>query len=121
MPHTVVKDIVTQDPDGKRGKWIVVTLEYDLEIRPTMLIKGQGLAKLMVETNFQALDINMINALGEQEELATPLIEESFMNSSWYVDILYVLLNLNVPPGFSKTKAIFLKLKAVKFCIIDKV
>ena len=29
LPHTVVKDILTQDPDGKRGKWIVVILEYD--------------------------------------------------------------------------------------------
>jgi hypothetical protein len=75
----------------------------------------------MAKTNFQALDINMINALDEQEELATPLIDESFMNSSWYADILYVLLNLNFPPSLSKTKAIFLKLKVLNFCILDKV
>jgi hypothetical protein len=37
----VVKDILTQDsPDGKRGKLIVVILEYDIEIKPTKLIKG---------------------------------------------------------------------------------
>ena len=41
VPKLVVKDILTQDPDGKRGKWIVVILEYDLEIKPTKLIKGQ--------------------------------------------------------------------------------
>jgi hypothetical protein len=42
-----VKDILTQpDPKGKRGKWIVVLLEYDLEIKPTKLIKGQGISKL---------------------------------------------------------------------------
>ena len=52
VPNSVVKDIITQDPDGKRGKWIVVILEYDLEIKPTKLIKGQGLARLMVESNF---------------------------------------------------------------------
>ena len=39
-PHTVVKDILNQDPDGKRDKWISVILEYDLEIKPTKLIKG---------------------------------------------------------------------------------
>ena len=22
VPHTIVKDILSQDPDGKRGKWI---------------------------------------------------------------------------------------------------
>ena len=43
--------------------WIAVILEYDLEIKPTKLIKGQGLARLMAESNFEALDINMINAL----------------------------------------------------------
>ena len=30
VPHSVVKEILTQDPDGKRGKWIAVILEYDL-------------------------------------------------------------------------------------------
>ena len=40
VPHTVVKDILSQDPDGKRGKWIATILEYNLEIRPTKLIKG---------------------------------------------------------------------------------
>ena len=82
VPHSVVKDILTQDPDGKRGKWIAVILEYDLEIKPTKLIKGQGLAKLMAESNFQALDINMFNALDEHEEFLTPIIEDHFLNSS---------------------------------------
>ena len=40
IPFLVVKDILTQDPDGKRGKWIAIILEYDLEIKPTKLIKG---------------------------------------------------------------------------------
>ena len=48
VPNSVVKDILTQpDPDGRRGRWIDVLLEYDLEIGPTKLIKGMGLAKLM--------------------------------------------------------------------------
>ena len=69
VPNSVVKYIFTQGHDGKRGKWIAVILEYDLEIKPTKIIKGQGLAKLMAETNFKALDMNMINALDEQEDL----------------------------------------------------
>jgi hypothetical protein len=36
-----VKDILTQpNPEGRRGKWIVAMIEYDLEIKPTKLIKG---------------------------------------------------------------------------------
>ena len=30
VPHSVVKDILTQYLDGKRGKWIAIILEYDL-------------------------------------------------------------------------------------------
>lgn len=52
----------------------------------------------------------MVHSLDDQEELATPPIDEAFLNSPWYADILYVLSNLNAPPGFSKTKVIFLKL-----------
>ena len=65
VPKIVVKDILLQDPDGKRGKWIAVILEYDLEIKPTKLIKGQGLAQLMAESNLQDLDINLVDVLDE--------------------------------------------------------
>ena len=81
VPNTVIKDILNQDPDGKRGKWIATILEYDLEIRPTKLIKAQGLAKLMAESNFQALDMNMVDILEEIEECTTPFIKKTFMNS----------------------------------------
>eukprot|EP00253_Pinus_taeda_P006226 PITA_06226 len=79
VPNAVVKDILTQEGlEGKRGKWIASILEYDIEIKPTKLIKGQGLAKLMSETNFQALDINQLD---DKPELATPQISETFMQS----------------------------------------
>jgi hypothetical protein len=43
-----VKEIMVQpDSEGKRGKWILKILEYDLHIKPTKLIKGHGLAKLL--------------------------------------------------------------------------
>ena len=46
MPASAVKDILIQgDSEGKRGKWISKIQEYDLDICPTKLIKGQGLAK----------------------------------------------------------------------------
>ena len=107
VPNTVVKDILTQEGiEGKCGKWIANILEYDIEIKLTKLIKGQGLAKLMTETNFQALDIN---ELDNEQEMATPQINQAFLQSPWYADIIYVLLNLQVPPGLSRTKKIFLK------------
>jgi len=116
--NVVVKDIATQDnPDGRRGKWIAMILEYDIEIKPTKLIKGQGLSKVMVESNFHALDINFLAAVNEQEEQVTPNVREVFSNSPWYADLIFVFHNLQAPPGLTKTKDIFLKLKALKYCI----
>lgn len=48
VPSSTVKDILVQaDSEGIRGKWISKLQEYDFEIKPTKLVKGQGLAKLL--------------------------------------------------------------------------
>jgi len=48
VPSSAVKEILVQpNCEGKRGKWITKIVEYDLTIKPTQLIKGQGLSKLM--------------------------------------------------------------------------
>eukprot|EP00253_Pinus_taeda_P006400 PITA_06400 len=79
VPSPIIKDILTQENlEGRRGKWITNILEFDIEIKPTKLIKGQGLAKLMSETNFQALDINQLD---NEPELATPKINVAFEQS----------------------------------------
>jgi hypothetical protein len=59
VPTSSVKDILVQpDSDGKRVQWLAKIQEFDLEVKPTKLVKGQGLAKLLVESNFKALRIN---------------------------------------------------------------
>lgn len=69
VPNAAIKNLLVQtDPEGRQGKWIVALLEYNLEIKPTKLIKGQGLAKLMAESNFHALEINLISAMSEEDE-----------------------------------------------------
>eukprot|EP00253_Pinus_taeda_P010277 PITA_10277 len=117
VPSPIVKDILTQEKlEGRRGKWIANILEFDIEIKPTKLIKGQGLAKLMSETNFQALDINQLD---HELELATPRINVAFEQSLWYSNICYILQNLCAPLGLSRTKCRFLKMKASRFCVME--
>jgi hypothetical protein len=89
-----VKDILIQpDIDGRRGKWIAKILEFDLEIKPTKLIKGQGLAKLLAESNCKALGINFIN---EQAKSSNKRFHGalSLAAYAWYKDILYFLQEL---------------------------
>ena len=70
-------------------------LEYDLEIKPTMIIKGQGLAKLMTQSNYDALEINMMEI-----DFASIIISNQievcpdFLAFVWYKDIIHVLQHL---------------------------
>ena len=96
VPSIAIKEILTRsDPDGRREKWIVVLLEYDLEIKPTKIIKGQGLAKFMTKSNYEALDINMMGIGFEIDSSSTimfsqPEVFPNFLASVWYKDIIYV-------------------------------
>eukprot|EP00253_Pinus_taeda_P014837 PITA_14837 len=114
-----LKDFRT-DPEGRRGKCIAALLEYDVEIKPTKLVKGQGLAKLMAESNLHTLDINLIAAMSDENEEGSSIqVSEIFALSPWCSDIIYVLKNLSPPPGMTRNKARTLKLKAPKFCILN--
>jgi hypothetical protein len=69
VPNNSVKDILIHpDPEGRRGKWIAAMLEYDLEIKPTKLIKGQGIAKLMVQLDYNVVGMNFIFDMSESPQ-----------------------------------------------------
>src|SRR5713226_7413123 len=102
VPNAAIKDILTQpDSEGKRGKWIAKIMEYDVDIRPTKLAKGQGLAKLLAESNFQALGLHLMAKELAQEENQTELEKEKIMDfysaSTWYPGVVYFLLYLQCP------------------------
>jgi hypothetical protein len=61
VPSSAIKDILTElENDGKRSKWIAKLLEYGMEIKPTKLVKGQGLAKMLADSNCRALGVDYI-------------------------------------------------------------
>ena len=80
--------------------WIAVLLEYDLEIKPTKLIKGQGLDKLMAQSNYDALDLNQFDFDAANHTISEQTVFPSdFLASPWYKDIIFVLHNLQEPRG----------------------
>jgi hypothetical protein len=112
VPNAVIKDILTQaDPDGKRGKWIAKLLEYDIEIKPTKLVKGQGLAKLLTQSNLDCIDINLSTEISEISENEEELVQinEKFLISEWYKDVAFVLQHNRAPDNLSKSKARFVQ------------
>ena len=86
-----VKAILSQpDPEGRRAKWIATLLEYDIEIKPTKLVKGQGLAKMMTNSKCESLQINFLSL--QSNQLRTEIeVMVDFVASPWYSGIVYVL------------------------------
>jgi hypothetical protein len=124
---SVVKDILVQpDSDEKRGRWLDKIQEFDLEVKPTKLVKGQGLEKLLAESNSRALEINHLESHGyipyiEELEDQTPTVQigDKFSSSASYHDIVSYLLTLQCPNDMTPSKERTLKLHEIKYCIID--
>jgi hypothetical protein len=65
VPTSSIKYIMVQpDSDERRGRWLSKIQEFDLEVKPTKLVKFQGLDKLLAESNFRALEIKHLQAYG---------------------------------------------------------
>jgi hypothetical protein len=79
IPHPVVRSLFTQQEMGeRRGNWMAVVEEFDLDIKTAKIIKGQGLCKLAAE----AQDLINVEDPGCENQL-----------SLWCIKALYV------PPG----------------------
>lgn len=83
VPSAAVKDVLMQpDVDGRRAKWIAKLIEFHIELKPTKLVRGQGLAKLLAEENCRSLDIDFLCTIAEigqtdeEEEVAEPEKEQ---------------------------------------------
>jgi hypothetical protein len=127
MPTNVIKDISVQpDNNGRRGRWLAKIQEFDLEVRLTKLVKGQGLARLLTESNFRVLRINNLKShdfLLDIDEIDDQIpmiyIEDKFSSSTWYRDIVSYLLTLQCQNNMTPSKERTLKLHTIKYYIFD--
>ena len=111
VTNNEIKTVLTQpNTDGKRGRWIAKMLEFDLDITTTKLVKGQGLAKMLTESNFQALGINLLTPMDEKvaeesEGKQDPgmKIRYKFLCSEWYKHIIHYLCFLSCPQSLEQS------------------
>jgi hypothetical protein len=116
--------LVQSNSDGKRGRWLNKIQEFDMEIKLTRLVKGRGLARLLVESNFRSLSKNGLQGCEEDvdmnkidEKTSVIRIKEKFASSDRYKNIVSYLLTLKCPSDLSPSKARTLKLHVIKYCI----
>jgi hypothetical protein len=100
-------------------------LKFDLEVKPTKLVKGQGLARLLAKSNCKALGVNFMstNSINQQYDIPNNnlQINSKLAKCNWYKELIYFLQNLQCPTGLEKTKVKDLKLKAFMYCIVDQI
>jgi hypothetical protein len=112
VPYLVVKDVLSQKYCiGTRGKWVSKIQDYDLEIKPTKIVKGQGLAQMLIERNQEAIH------MGESEQLR--MVVSELEHDEWYSNIIYYLKNLSCPDHLVDYKRRAMRLKAMKYCLTE--
>lgn len=112
VPDTSFKSILTQQEFGtKRGNWISKIQEYDLEIKPTKLVRGRGLYQLMAE------GIPKEQELDDFEDLPKVLFVST--TDEWYSNIAFFLTYGECPQHLSFKEKRSIKLKVVNFVLWD--
>lgn len=107
VPDIAVKSILTQQDVGcnNRGSWIAKTQEYDIEIKPTKLVRGNALCKAIAKN------------LEEEEPAANQLVLNVSLQDPWFENIAYFLTYGECPEGLTAKQRRDLKLKATKYVI----
>jgi hypothetical protein len=57
---------------------------------------------------------------GDETQEPSLKVIPKFSQSGWYKDIIFYLQNLSFPPTWEKDKAIYIKLKAMKYFILGE-
>eukprot|EP00253_Pinus_taeda_P021596 PITA_21596 len=115
VPFLVVRQLLIQRELGeKRANWVTTLQEYDLEIKPAKIVRGQGFCRLLA------------GASNIQESGDTEYTEEINQISitdpeSKYADLIFYLKNGYAPPNISYKNKRTIRLKAKNFIIIDDV
>ena len=85
-------------------------IEFGIDVNPTRMVKGEGLAKLMAEENCELMGINFtcVSSAKLQTVVAIEVVQdqndiqpvvENLSSCEWYSGIIHFLQNLEVPPG----------------------
>jgi hypothetical protein len=84
VPHSPVKMLLNQQfREGRWENWLAKLQEYDMEIKPLKVIKGQGLCKMMI-----GIEVVNINPPHIDD---TTMQDVSIPKSEWYKDIILYL------------------------------
>eukprot|EP00253_Pinus_taeda_P010837 PITA_10837 len=98
----------------KRANWVTALQEYDLDIRPANIVRGQGFCRILAG----ASNIPESSDTGPTEEINQISVTDS---ESQYADLIFYLKNGHAPPHLSYKSKRAIRLKEKTFSLIDDV
>ena len=112
VPNATVKSLLTQqDIDcNARGAWVAKIQEYDIEIKPTKLIRGNALCRAIAENK---------TTRESKESNEKQLVLTVGLYDSWFENISYFLTYGECPEGLNAKQRRDLRLRATKYVIWD--
>lgn len=109
VPHLLVKMTLNQTlREGRWANWLAKLQEYDIEVRPLKVVKGQGLCKLIVGIDDVNLSPQAIN------------VAQDYQND-WYKDLVAYLKSGKFPISMSSKEKIYLKMKENSYVLVSGV
>jgi ribonuclease HI/transposase InsO family protein len=118
VPYPAVRNLLVQKELGeKRANWVTSLQEFDLEITPAQIVRGQGLCKLVVDSEIDQKEDNDMSCL-EQNDQNLICCTQNFV-SPWYDDIRHYLQHGSAPRHLDPAKRRALRLKSASFHLIN--
>jgi hypothetical protein len=102
-----------------RGNWMEVVQEFDLDIKPSKLVKGKGLYKLEAESQDQVNE-----DFGWENEMVLWCGEVSYISTgqeSWYKNLTYLLHHGTCPKNLNPRERRALRLKYAQYYLESSV
>lgn len=114
MPFLAVQNLLVQKDLGEKiVDWVTALQEYDLEIKPSKIVRGQGLCKLVVEGNddeMRAVEEEKLELEEGISQAPINIIEQR--QDSWYYDLKQLLITGAPPEGLNPKQKRELRLKS---------
>jgi hypothetical protein len=120
VPYPVVRNLLVQKELGEKWtKWMTSLQEYDLEITPTQIVRGQGLCKLVVDSVEEKQ--SQINVLTVNQHSQNQIYCTQVVANSWFDDIKFYLTHGSSPHHLNPKKSRALRLKSAPFQLVNGV
>ena len=105
VPYSAVRQLLIQREVGeKRVNWVIALQEYDVEIHPAKIFKGQGLCRMLTWASHLPTEEDQSNEI----QLSEVSLNDS---QSQYVDLKFFLKNGYAPLYLNYTAKRALRLK----------